>query len=88
MVAERKLLCSPPRYEYGDGGINVSRAIRKLGGKSAVLYPSGGPTGKMLEDLLDQESLDPHPVSTKGWTRESFGVLGESTGQQFRFNIP
>jgi hypothetical protein len=88
MVAERKLLCSPPRYESGDGGINVSRAIRKLGGKSAALYLSGGPTGKTLRDLLDQEGLDPLSVSTKGWTPESFAVLGESTGQQFRFNIP
>ena len=34
VVPERKLRCRPPTFEPGGGGINVSRAIRNLGGAS------------------------------------------------------
>jgi 6-phosphofructokinase 2 len=30
VVAEQKLYCTPPRFEPGGGGVNVSRAIKKL----------------------------------------------------------
>ena len=30
----RKLRCGPPRYDAGGGGVNVSRAIKELGGAS------------------------------------------------------
>jgi 6-phosphofructokinase 2 len=38
VFAERKLYCNPPRFEPGGGGVNVSRAIKKLGGESLLLY--------------------------------------------------
>ena len=88
VVPERKLRCESPRYEPGGGGINVSRAIRTLGGESVIVYPAGGPSGRMLGDLLDQEGLGHHPIQIKGWTREDFIVREESTGQQFRFSMP
>jgi len=88
VVAERKLYCSAPRFEPGGGGINVSRAIKKLGGESLALYPSGGPTGEMLQFLLDGEGLTHHPIMVKGWSRENLIVLEESTGQQYRFGMP
>jgi len=31
-----------PTYEPEGGGVNVARAIKKLGGESKLLYPSGG----------------------------------------------
>lgn len=37
VVPERKLRCRAPNYEPGGGGINVSRAIHKLGGKSGLI---------------------------------------------------
>ena len=52
VVADRKLRCGPPTYEPGGGGINVSRAIRKLGGGSLVLYTSGGLTGELHTHLI------------------------------------
>ncbi|MFQ5882032.1 MAG: 1-phosphofructokinase family hexose kinase [Candidatus Methylomirabilales bacterium] len=88
VVPERKLRCNPPCYEPGGGGINVSRAIRKLGGESLALYPSGGPTGQMLQELLDQEGLNHRAIPSEGWTRVNLTVLEESTGQQFRFVMP
>jgi len=88
VVPERKLRCEAPHYEPGGGGINVSRAIRKLGGKSTVFYTSGQAHGQMLEQLLDREGLDHHPIHIEERTRESFAVYESSTGQQFRFGTP
>jgi 6-phosphofructokinase 2 len=53
VVAEQKLYCKPPRFEPGGGGVNVSRAIKKLGGESMLLYAAGGLTGERLKALLD-----------------------------------
>jgi 6-phosphofructokinase 2 len=88
VIAERKLYCKTPRFEPGGGGINVTRAIKKLGGESVALYPSGGPTGEMLQFLFDQEGLTHRPVPVKGWSRENLVMLEESTGQQYRFGMP
>jgi 6-phosphofructokinase 2 len=88
VVAERKLYCDPPTFEAGGGGVNVSRAIKKLGGDSILLYSSGGLTGKKLEGLLDEEGLIHHPFPIEGSVRESLAIFESSTGQQYRFGMP
>jgi 6-phosphofructokinase 2 len=88
VVAERKLRCKAPHHEPGGGGINVSRAIRKLGGESVAFYPAGGPTGQLLRSLLDQEGVSQQAVAIEGWTRESWNVVDESTHHQYRFLMP
>lgn len=88
VVAEQKLYCKPPRFEPGGGGVNVSRAIKKLGGESILLYPAGGLTGKRLQDLLDEEGLNHRPFPILGMNRESLVILEESTGRQYRFGMP
>lgn len=88
VVAEHKLYCTPPRFEPGGGGVNVSRAIKKLGGNSRLLYPAGGLTGKRLQELLDEEGLNHRPFPIEGVNRESLVILEESTGRQYRFGMP
>lgn len=88
VVAERKLRCTAPIFEPGGGGVNVSRAIKKLGGDSTLIYTAGGLAGGMLRGLLEDEGLTTRPVPIEGMTRESFAVLEESTGRQFRFGMP
>lgn len=88
VIAERKLYCHSPRFEPGGGGINVSRAIRKLGGDSTTIYPAGGPSGVLLRQLLEEEGLDQQTVPVAGWTRENLVIFEETTGQQFRFGMP
>lgn len=88
VVAERKLYCSEPHFEPGGGGINVSRAVRKLGGESLALYTSGGHSGQTLRLLLEQEGLSHRPIEVAGWTRENLIVLESATGQQYRFGMP
>jgi 6-phosphofructokinase 2 len=88
VVAERKLYCDVPRFEPGGGGVNVSRAVKKLGGDSLLLYPAGGLTGDRLKELLDEEGLHHQPFPIKGLIRESLVILEESSGQQYRFGMP
>ncbi len=88
VVAERKIYCKPPRFEPGGGGVNVSRAVKKLGGESLLLHPAGGLAGERLKELIDEEGLKHQEHPTKGFTRENLVVLDESTGQQYRFGMP
>jgi 6-phosphofructokinase 2 len=88
VVAEWKLRCDPPAYEPGGGGINVSRAIRKLGGESVAFFLAGGLAGRMLSDLLAREGLPHQAISITGVTRENFTVQEKSTGRQYRFGMP
>ncbi len=88
VLAERKLRCHAPRYEPGGGGINVSRAIKKLGGESIALYLAGGSNGKYLTELLDDEDIENTPIPIQGTTRENIIIREESSDQQFRFGMP
>lgn len=61
MVAEQKIRCTAPRFDPGGGGVNVSRAIKHLGGDSLAVYPSGGAAGQAFQSLLTEEGIDQHP---------------------------
>jgi 6-phosphofructokinase 2 len=88
VAAEKKLRCSRPSYEAGGGGINVSRAIKNLGGESTAYYTSGGSNGEMLNQILDKEEIDHHPFEIKNMTRENITISEEVSEQQFRFVLP
>ncbi|WP_202915883.1 1-phosphofructokinase family hexose kinase [Pontibacter pamirensis] len=85
---EKKIRCSTPYYEPGGGGINVSRAIKKLGGNSCAWFLSGGPSGEKLCSLLKEEGISFKAMKAKNWTRENLMVMEENTGNQFRFGMP
>ena len=88
VAPEIKLRCGAPSFHPGGGGINVSRAIRFLGGQSSAVYAAGGHNGAMLTQLLADEAIDNHPVEIAGITRENVVVYEESTGLQYRFTMP
>jgi 6-phosphofructokinase 2 len=88
VVAQRKLRCGAPRYEPGGGGVNVARAVRKLGGEAIALFPAGGPAGRLIEELLSDEGVARIAVPIAGWTRENLNVFEEESGRQFRFVLP
>jgi 6-phosphofructokinase 2 len=69
-------------------GVNVSRAIKKLGGESLLFHPAGGLSGDRLKELLDQEGLNYQPFPIAGMIRESLVILEESSGRQYRFGMP
>ncbi|MCC3216034.1 1-phosphofructokinase family hexose kinase [Chryseobacterium sp. X308] len=88
IIPEKKLRCHSPKYEAGGGGINVSRALKRLGIVSDAFFTSGGRTGRLLEDLLTQEELNILPLYVTGETRENFVVLDTSDNKQYRFGFP
>jgi 6-phosphofructokinase 2 len=85
VVSEHKLRCGPSRFDPGGGGVNVSRAIRNLGGNSIAVYPLGGPTGQAYRGFLEEAGLIGRVITIAGNTRESFTVDETTTGEQYRF---
>ncbi len=88
VLPEKKMRCDQPVFEPGGGGINVSRAIKKLGGSSCAWFLEGGPTGQKLCELLKDEGINYWTVKTKNWSRENLMVMEDSTGSQYRFGMP
>jgi 6-phosphofructokinase 2 len=88
LVAEQKIRCEKPRYDAGGGGINVSKAIVKLGGSSLCIHTSGGSAGKMLEELIQKEGIENNVIPTQNWTRENFIAFENTTKAQYRFGFP
>jgi 6-phosphofructokinase 2 len=88
LAPEKKLKSSVPLFEAGGGGINVSRAVNRLGGKTVALYLAGGYIGKEISRLLSEESIISVPTEIKGSTRENLLVFDSSTSAQYLFDLP
>lgn len=85
---DSKLRCAAMKHEPGGGGINVSKALKKLGCTSKTLFPAGGYNGLMLKNLLQLEQIDAEVIPVEKETRENFVVLETTTNKQYRFNLP
>ncbi|GAB2779704.1 6-phosphofructokinase II [Rhabdobacter roseus] len=88
LVPDDKLRCAKPQFEAGGGGINVARAIHRLGGNPIALFTAGGPTGQRLQALVKAEKVETLVVETKEWTRENLNIIETTTGLQYRFSMP
>lgn len=88
LMPEKKLKCAAPKLEPGGGGINVSRALKKLGGDSIAIFPSGGYTGKFFNHLMVNENITTVIINALHETRENIIVIDESTNNQYRFGMP
>lgn len=88
LLPDKKLQCAVPKLEPGGGGINVARAIKKLGGDATAIFPSGGYTGKYFNHLLEVENIRAVIIEVKNETRENIIVLDEAENAQYRFGMP
>ncbi|KEO74038.1 1-phosphofructokinase family hexose kinase [Anditalea andensis] len=88
LLPDKKLRCDEPVYEAGGGGINVSRAIKIMGGESLAIYVAGGPAGEQLEKLLREEGIEQYIIKIEQPTRENLTVIEKSTANQYRFGMP
>ena len=88
VVPNKKLRCAMPTYYAGGGGINVSRAIKKLEGESLCLYVAGGSTGTHLQQLVSDENIEQKVIEIEGWTRENLSVTDTNANLQYRFGVP
>jgi 6-phosphofructokinase 2 len=85
---DRKLRGSSPEYHPGGGGLNVARAVGNLGGQARAVYTSGGHTGKLLDDLLEQKQIERETVRIEGMTRINLNVAETGSDRMFRFIMP
>jgi 6-phosphofructokinase 2 len=88
LVPGDKLRCAEPALDPGGGGLNVSRAIRALGGDSLALVALAGLTGERLAGLIRAEGVTFLALLGPGETRQSLTVTETATGRQFRFMLP
>ena len=73
------------RYDPGGGGLNVARVLHRFGAPTEAIYMSGGPTGALLDGLLDLAGLQRQAVAMHDQVRMSLAVYERSTGQEYRF---
>ncbi len=88
LIPEKKLKCADPKLEPGGGGINVARAIKKLGGDAIAIFPSGGYTGKYFNHLMEIEKVNSVIIESENETRENIIVLDKKNNNQYRFGMP
>lgn len=75
-----------PRCRPGGQGINLTRAVRVLGGESTALAFLGGHAGRELQNMLAAESTPLIPVPIEAGTRVFFGVRETATGRSMLVN--
>ncbi|MCW3837319.1 1-phosphofructokinase family hexose kinase [Sphingomonas canadensis] len=80
-----KIRTSDERYHPGGGGINVARVIHALGKPALAVYPAGGPTGAILDELLATARLETRRIAIAGYTRIAHTVFERSSGLEYRF---
>lgn len=85
---DQKLRCDKPEVDPGGGGINVSRAIKIMGGESTAMVALGGATGMRIAGLLKADGLKLVQLTAPGETRQSLAVTDRATGEQYRFVLP
>lgn len=88
LVPEQKIRCEAPHFDAGGGGINVSKAISRLGGTSRCVFTAGGSSGEMLRELVEKEGISTEIIPTKSLTRENLVALETGSNAQYRFGFP
>ena len=76
------------RLYAGGKGIDVSRAIHEMRGKTMAYGFVGGPTGRILEILLDEEGVPFSFTPVEQETRTNFIITDTRTHQQTRIDAP
>lgn len=88
LIPEQKLRCGLAREDPGGGGINVARALTRLGGRVRALYPAGGLAGRRIRELLESQNVEQIPIPIQGTNRENILVQETQSGRNFRFVLP
>lgn len=86
--AHAKLRTSRPRRDPGGGGINVSRALKRMGVDAPAWFPAGGPPGELLVGLLEAEGVRAVPLPVEDSTRDNLTVSEGDGDAQYRFVLP
>lgn len=87
-VHSRKIHCSAPAFNAGGGGINVARALHRLGENAIAIFPEGGATGHLLQTMLEKENVPTITVPAVNETRENIMIRDDSTALHYQFIMP
>ena len=87
IIPEQKLMCTSTHIDAGGGGINVAKAIHRLGGKVNALFTAGGYSGEVLQQLIQAENIPHTCIPTQNNTRENTIIVEKSTNFQYRFGM-
>jgi 6-phosphofructokinase 2 len=88
IVVGPKLRCGGGQIDPGGGGVNVSRAIKILGGETEAFVATAGVLGELLVKQLRKRDIDPIRYETNGHTRQSLSIFEETSGKQLRLVLP
>jgi 1-phosphofructokinase family hexose kinase len=75
-----------PRRRPGGQGINVARAVQRLGGRALAVALLGGRTGAEIEETLAGEGLPLRVVAAAGETRTFVAVRQRADGSSLLLN--
>ncbi len=76
-------------HRYAGGkGIDVSRAIHKMGGRTIAYGFIGGPVGRAVEILLDEEEVPFSFTPIERETRTNFIITDSKSWRQTRIDAP
>jgi len=76
-------------HPYAGGkGIDVSRAIHEMGGRTIAYGFIGGPAGRTVEILLDEEGVPFSFTPIQRETRTNFIITDTKSSQQTRIDAP
>ena len=76
------------RLDVSGKGINVSRALLRLGVASRIIAFLGGSTGRALSEGLAAEGLNATIVEVADETRQNITIVDEATGTYTKVNEP
>lgn len=69
LLDDQKVHASAYRYDPGGNGINVARALGRLGASAHAVFTAAGEIGALLERLIARDVAHPHPCRIAGETR-------------------
>ena len=87
LIPDQKLRCGEAKFEPGGGGINVSRAIKRLGGNSTAWFLAGGHFGNFFIELIHKKEILYQAFKIKNETRESLILFEESNQNQYLLDM-
>ena len=73
------------QLDPGGGGINVARVVNILGGDALALVVTGGVTGLLVEELLNEAGISWQAIPIRGRNRISLNVHDRESGLENRF---
>lgn len=84
----KKLAVDSVDQAPGGGGINVARAMLRLGSDARALWVEAGAMGTVVGTMLRNEGVPNASAETGGETGQSIAIVEHETDHHYRFSTP